>query len=250
MKDSSQKIIEKIQKLLALSSSPNEAEAMAAMAKAQELLTGHDLAMSDVESRPDEPDELVEREEVPNGMKTAPAWHGWILSGLAKANNCQSYCHGGGFFLIGKPHRVAIVRSLFDYLLDTVEREKAKAMAEARQNPMSEPNLYGYSWRKWGTDFKQGMASRINQRLKEQTEQAKEHGTAQVSALAVQSQATLARQEIDAWMRAHGMRLTPRTTRSRSSSGYGAGTAAGDRVGLNSQLGGGSGSSRRMLSGR
>ena len=253
MKDSSQKIIEKIQKLLAMTSSPNEAEAMTAMKMAQELLQKHDLEVADVKARiggQAEPDESVGQEEVPNGMRTAPAWHGWILSGLAKANNCQSYSQGGSFYLIGKPHRVAVVKSLFSYLLDTVEREQKAAMVKAKGDPMSEPNRYGtqrYSWRKWSTDFKQGMASRIHKRL---AEQAKVCGSGQVSALAVQNQATLARQEIDAWMRSNGMRLTRRTTHTRNSSGYGAGQSAGDRVGLNSQLGGGSGSSRRMLSGR
>ena len=252
--NSSQRIVERIQKLLALGNSPNEAEAMEAMRKAQELLAQHDLAMSDVENRATgEPDEPVGKEEVPNGMRTAPAWHGWILSGLAKANNCQSYSQGGSFYLIGKPHRVAIVKSLFSYLLDTVEREQKAAMAIAKRDPMAEPNLYGtqrYSWRKWGTDFRQGMASRIHKRLAEQAEQAKVYGSGQVSALAVQNQATLARQELDSWMRANGMRLTRRTTRTRNSSGYGAGQDAGNRAGLNSQLGGGSTPARKALSGR
>lgn len=254
MKDSNQKIVERIQKMLALSGSPNEAEAMTAMRMAQELLQKHDLEVADVQARTGqaEPDEPVGKEEVPNGMRTAPAWHGWILSGLAKANNCQSYSQGGQFYLIGKPHRVAIVKSLFSCLLDTVEREQKAAMAIAKRDPMAEPNRYGtqrYSWRKWGTDFRQGMASRIHKRLAEQAEQAKVYGSGQVSALAVQNQATLARQEIDSWMRANGLRLSSRTTRSRNSSGYGAGQDAGNRAGLNAQMGGGSTPARKALSG-
>lgn len=50
-------------------------------------------------------------------------------------------------------------------------------------------------------------------------------------------------------MRNNNLRIHTHTVRTRPSTGYGAGAAAGDRVGLNSQLGG-SGSSRRMLSGR
>jgi hypothetical protein len=254
MKDSSQKIISKIQALLALGQSPNENEAMAAMQKAQELLALHDLALSDVEGRADEPSEDVTREEIANGLKSAPAWQGWILSGLAKVNHCEAFVSSGTFHLIGKPHRIAIVKSLFSYLIDTVEREQKKAMAIAKRDPNAEPNMYGtvaYSWRKWSTDFKQGMASRINKRLSEQAEQAKVYGSGQVSALAVQNQAGLARREIDDWKRENGLRLSRSSgTRTRNSSGYASGQAAGNRAGLNAQMGAGATGSRMALPGR
>jgi uncharacterized protein YoaH (UPF0181 family) len=253
VKEASNKIVEKIQKLLALGKSPNEAEAMAAMQKAQELLALHDLAMSDIQGRADEPSEDVTREEIENGMKSAPAWQGWILSGLAKVNHCQSFSSSGTFHLIGKPHRIAIVKSLFSYLIDTVEREQKKAMAIAKRDPDAEPNLYGtqrYSWRKWSTDFKQGMASRIHKRLTEQAEQTKREGTGQVSGLVIQNQYNLARRENDAWMRENGLRLSSRRTTTRNSSGYGAGQAAGNRAGLNAQMGAGATGSRMALPGR
>lgn len=49
-----QKIIEKIQKLLALSESPNQNEAEAAMAKAQELMVKHNIEMSSVQDHDSE----------------------------------------------------------------------------------------------------------------------------------------------------------------------------------------------------
>lgn len=42
------KLLDKIQKLLALSTSPNPAEAASALAKVQQLMTEHNLAMGDV----------------------------------------------------------------------------------------------------------------------------------------------------------------------------------------------------------
>lgn len=54
-------IANKIKKLLALSQSPNEAEAIAASQKAQELLTRHNLSMADLA---DSSQEDVEQHEV------------------------------------------------------------------------------------------------------------------------------------------------------------------------------------------
>lgn len=247
-------IVKKIQKLLALAGSANEHEAMAAMAKAQEMLAQHDLDMAEVQSHSDEPDEAVTKGKVATGKKAAPKWEGFIFMGLAKANNCEAYRSGGVLCMIGRPHRMEVVRSLFEYLINTVDRESKKALAEAKLDPQAEPNLYGtrsYSWRKWETDFRNGMALRIYRRLEEQTKLNKEQGAGQVSALVVQSQAEIAQREIQEWMEANGLRLrNTRAKKIRGGSGYSAGADAGDRVGLNGQLGGGNTPRNRMLSGR
>ncbi len=44
-------ILEKIKKLIALSESPNESEAAAALSKVQVLLAKHDLTMTDIKQK-------------------------------------------------------------------------------------------------------------------------------------------------------------------------------------------------------
>lgn len=252
MKESSnQKIVNKIQALLALATSPNENEAMAAMEKAQALLAQYDLAMADVEGR-DEPNEAVTRIQVDCGLRSAPVWQQWILTALAKSNHCLSYTDQGKLKLIGKPHRVQIVSSLFAYLLDTVARERKAALKVAKVDPNSEANRYSnYSWNHWSTDFNKGMAIRIHKRLIEQAERAELQGIAQSSALVIQNQSALAKQENQAFARSIGLRLAPsRQTRSRQTSAYASGQAAGSRAGLNAQMSGGSGRSSLALPGR
>ncbi len=66
-----QNIIEKIQKLLALSKSPNENEASTALRMAMDMLSKHNLSMSEINV---EKKESVEHEEVKFTGKRFSTW--------------------------------------------------------------------------------------------------------------------------------------------------------------------------------
>ena len=100
------KIIDKLQKLLAHAESAKECgnmdEAAAFAGKVQDLLTKHQLSMSDIEIAEEKASgEQVERELVSPerlGVKFSSKVQHWqvdLLNGLAAANNCQSF-YGSG----------------------------------------------------------------------------------------------------------------------------------------------------------
>lgn len=245
----SEKIADKIRKLLALAKSPNEAEAMAAMDKAQELMAAYGVSVDTVETegQAGDADPVVSEEFDPNGT---PTWKGLLLVGLGEAYSCEVYKSGKTYVVIGKPHRVAILKSFFEYLTATVDRTAKEARQRAQNDPYAEPNMYvNYSWRKWGTDFRTAMAGRISQRLKEKARQLRQTTTAATgSALVVQDLHNSLMRENQQFLAKQGISLRAgRTSRTRDTSASAAGRAAGDRTGLSGQMRGGA--SRRALSG-
>jgi len=76
--------IRKIQKLLALSNSPNENEAALAMAKAQELLDRENLSMSEIK----EADSVDIQSSQVYSKGRYPYWEGFLFSRLAKKLDC------------------------------------------------------------------------------------------------------------------------------------------------------------------
>jgi len=109
-----EKVADKIKKLFALSQSPNEAEAMAAFSKAQELLTRHNLSMSDLaDSQPEEVEEQIIDES-----KRPSSWKGALLGAVAKANYCMFFSRHGGRegvkqMMIGRPVNIQSARMQF-----------------------------------------------------------------------------------------------------------------------------------------
>jgi len=89
MKKNMDNIKERIQKLLALSNSPNEHEAALALQKAQELLERYDLSMEEVFSF------TVDNvhEYTAFSGKRIPAWITWLASVIAEVFGIQTYTH-------------------------------------------------------------------------------------------------------------------------------------------------------------
>lgn len=112
----------KIQKLLALSESPNEAEAASALAKAHSLLEKHNLSMEDIVQKQDK--------EVPGmylfSQGEHPAWYNALINNLADLNYCaivkvQSK-NGDTYTIIGKRINSLAACNMIDYLASTVVR--------------------------------------------------------------------------------------------------------------------------------
>lgn len=126
----SEKIIDKVRKLLAKANgTENEAEAALFAAKAQELLAAHNIEMHELQE--EQPDEFTtERSEAKHDHRCWRSLH----SSVAKLYFCLGYyCSVGGqpvMFFSGRPHNIAVAKSVFGYLESTILRlatEHAKA---------------------------------------------------------------------------------------------------------------------------
>ena len=120
-----QKIIEKLQKLLALAASDNEHEAGLAMSKAEALMREHNLSVADVALNGS--GAYVQSEEVAGLTKAVQKWEAQLGSQIAwafngKAIRCTSPENGWYLTIVAGRTDLAIIVDLFERLRDTVKR--------------------------------------------------------------------------------------------------------------------------------
>ncbi len=250
-------IIDRITKLLSLASSPNEHEASAAMAKAQEILTEHNLRLEDIETSHKSPDIPIEQTEILSGNRKV-YWRGFIANAMpstagaaiANANFCKAWWMGGRMVIAGRSHNVAISLSLYDYLTKTVERLAAEGVKAEKQawhtylcqiegtsiEPCTRPN-----WRRWKSSFITGCCQRLLERIEEQTRKMNSEGIpdTKVTGLACRMAHEREQEAITLWRREQGITLTRRKATSKAkvtTDGYTAGQRAGDSISLERQL--------------
>lgn len=168
-------IIERIRKLLALAKSANEHEAAVAMQRAQEMLAKYNLDMNDVLQRGESVQFVCDNELV---TESSNPWRRDLASNLARLFFCdysfnfikqsmpqrktRKYLRLDRHSFYGLPHNVAVVKEMFKYLVDTVER----LAREARKI-----NREGASYEK---SFRHGCATRLIERISERYWASKE----------------------------------------------------------------------------
>ncbi len=145
-------IIEKIRKLLALSTSPNRAEAAAALNKANELLLQYNLTMDQVRMSSADVD--------PVGMRriycaVKKKWRTLLLDKIADVNLCAALFTERYVIVIGREVNAISVEVMWDYLEKVVQR------IHLRECPRQAKSHYRES-------FKLGIASGISEKLEEQ----------------------------------------------------------------------------------
>jgi hypothetical protein len=225
-----EKVADKIKKLFALAQSPNEAEAMAAFAKAQELLTRYNLSMTDLaDSTPEE----VEEQIIAQSSRRV-YWQENLLDAVATANYCHCFVRKNGIdakqMMLGRPVNIKSAKLQFEYLVEAVERLANLANGD----------------RAFKNAFKLGASQRLSTRITEGMERQKKEGIntndqqESVSAIVVRSLYEKLDAEIKAYI-ADNLKIKTRSTRPScsSSEGFFAGQSAGDRVSLNKQVKGG-----------
>lgn len=242
-------IIDRITKLLSLASSPNEFEATAAMAKAQEILTEHNLRLEDIKTSHKSPDIPIEQTEILSGNRKV-YWRGFIANAIANANFCKAWWMGGRMVIAGRRHNVAIALSLYDYLTNTVERLAAEGVKAEKQawhtylrqiegtgiEAFTQPN-----WRRWKSSFITGCCQRLLERIEEQTRRMNSEGipNTKVTGLACRMAHEREQEAISLWRREQGITLIGRKATSKARvtrDGYTAGQRAGDAISLERQL--------------
>lgn len=147
------KIIEKIEKLLALATSPNEFEATRAMEKAAEILKKHNLSMSDI---------LNNKKEYKlhsfgqNMGKRTPEWKKTIFARVSNVFDCALLVvkvpkEDSLYQILGHLEDLKLTRHFCDFFCGVVE----------------EAGKMYFGTTKDKNDFKYGMSIKITDRLKQ-----------------------------------------------------------------------------------
>ena len=168
MNEADNKIIDKIEKLIALSSSDNENEAKAAMLKAQELMAKYEIEMSQIN-----PDKAKER---PVASYTSPSFRDdWVvdLGSLIAGNfRCRAVISsrrgsGGAFRLkfYGFDEDAQISINIFNYAVKVIRRRMATLRA-----------IYAEAGREFGRNEKmnyvEGFNAGLHQNFEDQKKQS------------------------------------------------------------------------------
>ncbi|MHC5862132.1 DUF2786 domain-containing protein [Nostoc sp.] len=220
-----EKIADKIRKLFALSQSPNEAEASAAAAKAQEMLTRYNLSIASLQDWTPQPLE----EEVIRQFKRMTSWKFILLSGVCWGNYCcaitRHYHSGSKMIILGRKVNIVSTRIQFEYLEQTIERLAKQAVGD----------------RAFRNAFKLGAANRLVNRILENREQQKNGGIAgtaesvAVPAIIVQALYEKLESELEAYL--NNVKVKQMALPScGSKDGYFSGISAADSVSLNRQV--------------
>lgn len=160
----SDKILDRIRKLLALARSSNPHEAAAAAARAAELMAQHQLAEASLER---EVEAVGEHELDRCGRKVT--WKSMLARGVCLACGCDCYwarpwidgAGGRSLRIIGRAADVDAARYLYAYLVREIER-----LTRAAWNGRHSHAKAMESARAWKNAFRSGAASEIARRLR------------------------------------------------------------------------------------
>jgi len=155
-------VLERVRKLLALSTSPNVHEAALAAARAQALIERHRLegwlAAERSEHGAADADPITDGRDAPLEVsRRVRKWKGVLASTLAELNGCVAWVSGGrgrqAICVVGRDVDRAAVQVLWDGLVRRIEWASASA-GEGRD-------------RAWHDAFRVGAAETIGQALRE-----------------------------------------------------------------------------------
>ena len=150
-------IVDRIQKLLALSESPNEHEAALALQHASALLLKYNLTRAEVEGRAMTQDGVAERRIEIAGRLTD--WHRALAVEVTDHCFCRCVYSRRGFIFVGNRDNLEATRLLFSWTLRQLQRISLEAMlANAGR---------GKRAARWRFNFCLGVVLRIVQRLRE-----------------------------------------------------------------------------------
>lgn len=155
-------IISKIEKLLALAgNNPSEAEAQAAMLKAQKLMAEYNLDMAQFQDKPQGKKEAV--------TEYFKGYHNtnWAIS-LAKVICDNFRCNllraaGYGLVFVGLKEDVAICKAVFTFAANTLDKNMMKLRRQYRKQGLPTDGISG--------DYAAGFIAGLKAKYKEQVEE-------------------------------------------------------------------------------
>ena len=237
-------VMRRIRALLAMSRDKgSEQEAAIAAEKVQKLLADFNLSIDDVEQR-DSSGKVIEDGELMTSSSNP--WRRRVANAIARLYFCdyfwehvyadnpnrkKGYVRGDRHNFVGLPHNVVVVKEMFVYLVDTIERLAVEARKTQTKRVVGSLSAYEHSFR---TACGDRVANRIWARYEEQT--------APPAGLLVKSNVpalyTRLSAEVNDYMEKNHKALTVKKPRGKHSSLAGAidGAKAGERIGLDTQI--------------
>jgi len=232
MDKANNEILEKVRKLLALSTSPSEAEAASALAKAQELLARYGLGMADVSTQDPEVTEDVLLEK-----KRLRKWESSLIHTVSTCTFTQALHlqgpSGGKVVLIGRELNTQAAKELFAYLHITVLK-----LGRAHSDQVAHLE-----------SFRFGLVQRLGERLSELSRGSEQSGgpwagssssspaeETESRALTVRMVQTSTRENKEYINRKYGKLKTKARGCRVDPGSYHQGRSAGDGVALNRQI--------------
>lgn len=155
------RVVERIKRLLALTTSTNPNEAALAASKAQELLFRHNLSMAMVEAATERGSANYVNDRFDSG-----GWMHWrrrLLAVVARNNFCRGVSYEGTreVGVVGESHNVTVVKHLYAFLIREIMR--LAEIGRKGANMLEEEDV-----RAWKRSFYLGAVRTIAQRLDEQ----------------------------------------------------------------------------------
>ena len=223
-------LIQRLQKVRALTESSVPGEAAAAAAKLQEILLKYNLEMEDVEENSPVPHDKYVRDELELGVTSGNMinWRRILLSGIARSLMCAAFGSKGTrkMVIVGQRHNIEIVRHFYDYLSSEISRLADVTWGKARNGTRENA-------RSWKSSFYNGAVDIVVQRLEGKYQQVSNRDS-HTQALVLRNERDLD----DAVGHLIG-RVRKNTVRQRhSKAGYSRGVRAGKRVNLDRPVGG------------
>ena len=118
------KILDRVKKLLALAESDNEHEAAVAAGAAQRLLLEYNLTISDL-SKVTKEDSSIEEKAI-DVQGRLSAWRLTLCEGIVRAFGCRVLISKGygktSLLVVGAPNDVAVAQVTYEYLTDVVNK--------------------------------------------------------------------------------------------------------------------------------
>jgi hypothetical protein len=248
-------VIERIKKLLKLSTSSNEHEAALAAQRASELMRAHNIAeaqlrVEEPEARGPEPIVKDHTVNVKGNAKRAAKWKGHLVSAAARLYNCHVWLSHGEHKLFGRESDVQAAHYTAQYLIAEVDR-----IAKAAWAASPEKALGAVSGRSWIPNFCLGAAVTVWHRCSEVGSERLAKARAAAAAAAagpVTALVVVAKDELEVFDEYKSFSRRFRTVRSgggrvTQAGAYDQGRAAGASVSLSNSSGRGLGSGQGRL---
>lgn len=215
-----QTVIERIQKLLALTESPNEWEAALALQRASDLLLKYNLTRDEVEGHTRTRNGVGEHKIEVKGRITD--WHRALAIEIADHCFSRCICCRRGFLFVGAPDNLEAARSLFVWILRQLQRISLEATLDQAGR--------GKRAARWRFNFCLGAVLMITRKL-QATRRVQKENDPQVPGLILVHEAAA-----EKYIEEHiPTKPLPKPRKARMSSALITGMIAGEKVSLNPQ---------------